>query len=281
MNRRGSAMSLALVAGAVVAIFSTIVVSSFSKNEYLQKVDQYRSMASIIKENLLSIVDNDAAWARIVRAPGNPALACLAVDGGNCGAGNFGIIKVYDANGTVVINNAANEGFDISGNRCTSFDAINGHESCIFKFVITANCSGPCGITQYPAGMIVAPSPKIQVQATIQFKPLRAIMGSAVNVTSTQYTFNFIRGNQDGSLAKYCSSLNGIFDAKTNICAAPGTVPADFDCTVLAGPHAWFAGFAADGTPQCANDSKVGVGCSDTTAIVGYMPDGSVVCSGY
>lgn len=280
-NQRGSALVIALIISVVVAIFALTLPRFFSELNSEYKVHNAKATALMIKENLISILDNDSAWYQTVMNNNN--LACLRSPGGGAPCSTFGNIEVYEGDGVKFLSNAPSSGFDIQGNPCDNFDPVNGHESCVFKYNVTWSCYGACGTTSFTGAQFVASTPQIQLHATLQYSPKGSTLKNALRVAdssangSSPYTINFVRGHENNTLSNYCNSINGVFDQSSGQCQATTGEPVNFTCP----DRYWFVGFNPDGSPNCAPDIKLNAGCPNGKAALGYDANGGLLCGAF
>ncbi len=279
LNARGSALLNVLFATTIVGMITLMAASYFKDLEKKSQQDAVRAQATTVKESLLSLLDNDAAWAKIVAL--NPSLNCLQVDGIPCDP--TGPVVLYEADGTLLGGTAATDGFNLNGLYCNTFNAAVGDPSCVFQFVVNVACVGPCGNTSKLPGDLIARAPKLTLTSTFTYSSSDPKLRGQLNNNNVAYNFNFLRGSRSQTLAGFCNSLDGIFNSTTMTCQAVGAAPPAFNCTVApwGDPHSWFVGFDATGNPICKKDVKVDAGCPPGAAFVGIRADGSWRCGGF
>lgn len=228
-----------------------------------------------VKYDVMSVLDNDANWATMVNSNAN--LACLrkTAIGTTCPAGDLGAISLLNLDGTPYLSaGAGNEGFDLMGNRCTTW---NISEDCAFRYEVRVACNGPCTPTQYQnaATDLVASSPRLKLTGEFMVSP--RIAEKLGNLSGTKYDIQMIRGSMSQTMSNSCNTLAGIFDQRTNVCKSNiGTADA---ALCLAGE--WFVGYNADGSKICVPDIKRGKYCPDGAAATGMDSRGNLSCSSF
>lgn len=282
MNSRGSALLWALVSAGVMASMATVMPGYFTQIKKANRHALLRASIVVVKESVMSVLDNEAAWVKTVEA--NPSLACLRTNGGNCGAGPGGEIEVRHGDNSVFIANSATAGFDLQGRSCNEFNAADGHETCIFQMKVSWECeTSPCEATVLPAGFLTAARPRLRLRSTFAYAPRDQAQRNALNIGSPEFTFLFQRGSQSKSLSRYCNAVQGLFNPNTLECDSSLT-PRTFDCKDPAqggADYLWFMGWDANGALMCAPDPKVGVRCPDGSGVTGYDERGFLGCQGF
>lgn len=277
-QEKGQALVYVLVVSSIIVAGAYYLRSSMTPEKQM-KINSYKSAAEMIKENVMSALDNDAAW--FVTVNKNPTLNCLKTPGATCTSANYGTINVYDGDGVLLLGKNANLGFDLSGKPCNTYKTT-GDKDCIFQFKVKWSCNGPCSSTSFIPGAIVASGPRVRLEATFAFSP-PANQKKLQNLLYTKkdsYTFNFVRGSKSKTLSQYCNSINGLFNQADSTCKSAISRPYYFDCTSV-NPHSWFVGFKNDGTPICKLDAKLGSVCGTGAAVTGYAADGSIICGAF
>lgn len=275
-NQSGSAMVIALIISVIVAIFASTLPRYFGELNREYQVHNAQATALMLKENLISVLDNDAAWSQTVARNSN--LSCLATPGAICST--LGDIQVYEADGTPLISNNPTDGFDIQGNVCHTFNATTGDDQCVYQYKISWSCVGACTATTFSINPLVAASPQVQLKGTLIYSPKRSNLKGALRTsdasggTVSSYTINFARGHNDNTLSNYCNSINGTFDQTSGNCQATTGEPQSFTCAA----HTWFQGFDASGNPICSNDVKISSSCASGQAALGYDSNGGIIC---
>lgn len=179
------------------------------------------AQADTIRHNLVSALNNDAAWANTVRA--NPSLSCLAPlyaeapGEASCEAGMEPVsgIQVRNAGpdgGTVIYDGGpAVNGFTATGAPCAKFLPA-GSDACPFRVNLTLEilCSGAdCA------------SPQVKIRHELKYAPKDQAFRVAFN--EGRYAFDFLRGQSPGGGGKdpkeICEAMfGGIFVAATQGC---------------------------------------------------------------
>lgn len=272
----GQAMVMSIMVSGVIAAGAYFLMAPDPNRKSL-KINNVKYSAEMVKENLMAVLDNDAAWAKTIELNSN--LACLRTPG-TCATSSFGAINVYDADGTLVAGLAPTSGFDLSGKPCNTFSSTGPDLNCVFKYTVTASCNGACEPTTLVPGMPVAVSPRIRIVGSFQFASKDKDLDQRLSGLNPTYRFDFMRGSKGKTLSQYCNSIEGVFDQRTSICRSAISKPKSFDCTT-ANPHSWFIGFRKDGTPVCKNDMKLGLNCPSGTAVLGYSADGRMICGAF
>jgi hypothetical protein len=287
--QKGSALIIALLAVVTIAILAAILPSMFNQNLKAIRALSARTAALTVKENVMAVIDNDAAWVATLNNPtNNGALRCLKINGAVCTAANFQTLEINESDGAPFIQNGANRGFKFDGTPCSTFKAGGITDDCVYKYTITWDCGpGPCKPTKLQAGNPIALEPSVHIKGAFEFSPKEnSLAGMVANDPTgplggpSTYHIDFTRGSQSKTLSKFCNSIDGIFDQQTKECESNLGVKG-FDCTTILGPQSWFAGFNPDGSPNCIWDPKVNKSCPPGTAVRGYAADGGLVCGGF
>jgi hypothetical protein len=293
-----STIVMVLLLATVVAGLSSILPDLLTSIDRGTKLLVVKSSATLAKENVMAMLDNDAVFAATIQLPqNNSKLGCLKTAGATCtfNAGAAETISLADAEGNMVLH-APNpsHGFTAAGQPCQTFGDPSVSDNCIFRFVIQVECEGACTATTFPAGTpaVVPPGtipilPKIRFLSSLDFKPKDGmIKAGSLNVANntSPYQIKFQRGGKETkTIAKFCTSVNGYFDQKTQQCES-ALAPASFDCRNPAtggNPHSWFVGFTPTGAPKCMTDSTVALACPAGSAIVAYDEKGEFICGGF
>lgn len=148
-----SLVAIVLIFGAFSAAISLIEQS----NKIAKNLEIVTSIG-MIRTNLYNIIASDIAWHATVQNPANSNFSCLQVvapyPANNCanGPGNSGSFAFYEADGTLYYdpNASPNNGFDLKGVPCNSFDAVNGNLNCPFR--VTTNWSPICPVGSCSGG---------------------------------------------------------------------------------------------------------------------------------
>ncbi len=275
-NNKGSVLLSVVIVGGLIAAFAMVLPKFYSDNEILFKGNYIRNATSIVKESLIALLDNDAAWAETVNQ--NPGMACLRTAGAVCPSGPQPGIDIFEGDGSLYLSKVSTSGLTLNGEACNKFDAVNGNSTCVLKYTVTWECNGPCAATKFDNGVLIANKPNIKLKATLKYSPDLQNLKNLLDTSLNKYTFNFIRGSRSKTLSKFCNTISGVFNQQDQSCSAATAEPGDFDCTTLVGPHAYFIGFRPDGSPKCMNDINLPSSCPAGTAILGYEADGRVNC---
>lgn len=279
-NSHGSALIWTMAVVVCLAVIVSILPGYFTQIDRSYKGEAVKTSASMIKESLMSLLDNDAAWSQTV-AHNPQLLACLSISGAVCGPANFGAIRIFDGAGNA-FQTAKNEGFDLSGSKCSTFDANLGDPTCVLQYQVSwPGCSGPCPATVIPTGFLVAANPSINLTGTLIYSPIVRNLIGLINTQSSALSFNFLRGTRSKTLSKFCNSISGIFKQDSMQCQKQLYVPNTFTCVTAANPYSWFKGYDSSGTPICQDDINIHFGCHDGAGVVGYTQDGTLQCSTY
>ncbi|MBC7420971.1 MAG: hypothetical protein H7328_09610 [Bdellovibrio sp.] len=278
-NQKGSVMVWVLVASVSIAGVASFLPQLFTANERAIKINYARSSILIVKESIIAMLDNDAVWAETLNH-NLPTMSCLTTAGAICAAGPHAGIELYDAEGNLFLSQAANSGLTLTGEPCNTFDAANGHPTCVLKFNLTWECNGACPATQFN-GVLIADKPSIKLKANLIFAPEKLKEANLVDTKKSDYSFDILRGSQTKTLSNFCNSITGVFNQQSQSCAAATSEQNTFDCTVMAGPKTFFVGFSSNGTPKCMNYLNLGAMCPSGTAVIGYREDGVIACGAF
>jgi hypothetical protein len=259
---------------AIVATMAVAMLTYFdSLNSSLQTTNT-TAVATQVKENLIAVLDNDAAWIQTVA--NNPSMACLRTNGAICDSAAFGEIAVFEGDGSLWFDANPKKGFDVSGQPCDTFGDNDGNR-CVFRFSIRPEClGGSCTPTELLPGALIATKPKIRV--TGQFTFARTGLSSRSKLNPTLYSFDLTRGNAERTLSKFCSSVDGLFDQFNSRCKSLIGDKDTFDCTQIVGPGGYFVGYAPDGTPKCDRTAMFAATCPKGSAVVGLGYRGNLIC---
>jgi hypothetical protein len=277
-NQNGSALLWVLGAASVVAVISAALPQFFNSAEQDFKVNYSKNSITMIKESLIALLGNDAAWVETLRH--NSSMDCLKTAGITCSSGLHSGFDVYDADGALYLAQNASSGFTLSGEPCNQFSAAAGHATCVVKFNLSWECNGACVPTAFD-GVLVASRPNVKLKADLIFAPLVNKIKNLIDQQSKAYSFDILRGTQAKTISNFCNSMNGVFNQQKQTCKTANSEPVDFDCTVSNGPHAILMGFENDGTPQCWLDLNVGTSCPEGEAITGFRADGRYFCGAF
>ena len=286
VNQRGSTIIYGLIIAGILGALALVVPTYFQSLSKAVQMERNRTSALLVKESLMSMLDNEAVWAATVNNPANANLACLRTPGATCQPNDFGLIQIFQADGTSFIDNAPETGIDTRGEKCTTLAVEGVDDSCLFRMRVTWECplnaTGSCDPTTLEAGQLTAAQPKVRLKAAFEFvgrssQDVMPLQSETQNKVS-RYSIDFIRGGQKKNVAGFCQSVNGLFDPTSSTCKSTVSPSKSFNCKDIVGGPAWFVGFSADGTPICAKDSNTQVQCPEGTAIVGYYTSGDFAC---
>ena len=276
-SNKGFSVITVLVLIALIAAVSGGIMTYFSGLRGASKQGKASEAIRQIKENLVATIDNDMAWYKTTNdLLNNGSLGCLRnPPTAPCAGMSGSFFALIDGDGTPIITTNPESGFDIAGSPCSTFVSGGGPIPCMYRYELKWQClGGACSATTFPAGGgINASTPKVQIIGTLK---VSSAYPNEKSVNTLAYNIDITRGSVDKTLAKFCTSINGTFDGKGS-CASAMSNPQQFDCRTL-GPHYYFAGFNASGTPACVQDVKTGNYCQDGSGVVGLTADGSIQC---
>lgn len=290
-SERGSALIWAIVAAAVMIGVASMLPGMFLQVKKSNREALLRMSAILAKENAMATLGNEAAWAAtILHASNSGKLDCLRTPGARCPSAGASDISVVEADGNVLISAEPTRGFDLQGAPCNEFDAVNGHETCVFRLQISWSCDdvggGLCAPTETPPDFIAPARPVVRFRGAFQYSPKDRSLLRLINSTTVAYRMDFERGSDTSALAKRCKSFGGVFNSVTLECRSSNAEPDQFDCkdasTPLGADYMWFIGYRRDSSgairPLCTRDRKVDVGCRPGTGVTGWNPRGVFGC---
>ncbi len=191
LGQGGQSLISALIGIGIATMTILVVITMQQIASRQQAQTNFTFQADSIRRSLKSTLNSPASWARTVAAsensppyvqgggdftappPVNAGLNCFIAPGSDCkdGAGNpltnQPINVVREANGTVVYNIFANNGFTIQGTPCNGFVAppADGNDACPLRFTIVwsavcgATCTGTTAVPQISVIPIYNPAP--------------------------------------------------------------------------------------------------------------------------
>ena len=269
-GNKGSALTISLVTVAVISAAFIGVYSIFLQAEKSALRILTKSSAMMIKESMMSLIANDAAWSETIARNAN--LACLRAAGAVCDPASVGTFSLFDGAGNVVFDSTnAAAGFDLTGASCSSFPS----QACPFRFEFRIDCGVlGCAPTLLSAGQIVPPQPNVDVVGRMQVEPSRNWMNLAL---TGPYAFQFSRTSPTRSLSSVCAKMGGTYNSVTEDCTSPVSAPPSFTCP----RGTMFQGFQVNGLPNCSVDRRFNTSCPVGTAVLGYVSDGSIICGSF
>lgn len=282
-NQSGSSIMVILMVVGILAIASGAVLTRFRVLQQTASSIGYPEALRQVRDSVKATLDNDGAWFQTVG--NNPNTLCLRDRSPNpqdtCTNASFGTLTVRLADNSIfIMDNNPNRGFDLQGQPCNQFGNA-GNTTCVFRYIVSWRCQGGvCPQTEFKPGALVASRPVIEVSATLQISPTVSAVFERYKLDA--YSFTITRGQEEGTISKFCSSLpGGNYTQSTKDCTSTFTHPNGFDCEALAGPYYWFAGYDSAGQPICVPDVKLGKACSEGSGIVGYNARGEFLCGTY
>jgi hypothetical protein len=150
LNQNGTSIAEVTVSAATVVTLALASASFY--NYYNQQDDQakYKQTAVMLRQEVLGLLSNEDSWSKTValNIGAHAEMKCLDPEQklfcDNGATANS--ISVYDAQGTVIIDGTnATAGFTKYGKPCTTFDGVNGDDSCPIQIKVgwKAACAQP------------------------------------------------------------------------------------------------------------------------------------------
>ncbi len=199
----GQIMAAGVIVTAAVLIFGG--VSSFSK---AKSIYNKKNGLESVRNQVIQTLESEIGMANTIAA--NPSLSCLATRS-DCAAqaSTDWPIKIVSSDGVLLVDpGVPTQGFSSSGVPCTSFDAINGNDSCPIQLKVSWQpiCgAGPC------------------LNPQNRFIGAFSIEGKAFNqkVNVKKYGFTIFPLKYDSTLESNCAALGGTFNSTNGNCALP------------------------------------------------------------
>ncbi len=154
----------------------------------------------------------------------------------------------------------AQAGFDLKGNPCTAF-STSGNDSCPLRYDITLKSR----IFQN-ANWIDT------LHFALSFRPASA--GLILNTNTSQFTFDLVRNLNDQSVESACISINGIYDANSNLCSAKITK----SVATCIGGQTYRGPAANNGANNCDNKTTALTKCASSQVVKGFDIKGNPIC---
>ncbi len=203
INIKGFSLVQTLVIIGVISILWTVVTELLNQVQKSQYEVLMKSTVLSVRNSLLANISSSSAWQKTVSL--QPSLKCTNNTDPYCdGAPASKDIIVYDAAGSVVFDSTvASNGFTVNGVKCSTYDAVNGNDSCPIgvKVQWRALCSN--GLCQGQQDL---------VSLQFDFKPkntFRNVAFNSYNYNQIETPRNSISGNETPLLA--CAKIGKIF----------------------------------------------------------------------
>jgi len=206
---------------------------------------------------MMGYIRSDEAWLRVIGASVNSSAGfnCLATK--SC-SGVEQPFSLFNANGTRLSDPLnPHYGVDLHGNPCTAFSVESPDDTCVMRFDFTwvVDCS-----------TCVHQAPRVIGKVTLATKNRKVIMNM------NNYSIDFARGKEIGTVGETCKSLKGVFDSATGQCKLPfAGVPCSTASTMN--------GTLSDGEVNCELSPAYGPqSCPSGMKSVGIDAKGQVLC---
>lgn len=271
-NSNGSAVVMALVVLAIIAVFAVIFVSWKGQQNNIIYGYQGDISANLARSKIYATILNDDAWASTL----NCNVAAPPADCDFTGAtGTISLpsnLALMNPDKTIFYDSRRpNAGFDTQGNVCYTFDATKGNDQCPFRFDVRAV-------------FVALPGPPPTTQTTVTANFSMKFKTFKVNLNASRFEINQVRGSYTNTTENNCKKVNtgtrtGIYDQSSGECSVylnqpavcpPGKVvqgikedasgskfadciaPPAYIQSPCTGHNVIFAGFDVDGTYHCA-----------------------------
>lgn len=265
MSRRGLSLVEVIIASGVLGLLGMAIATLFLNTLKLQQNFELKSSLTSLQSSIRSTIQDEASWLKTVQNPGGAAgdsLSCLRDLPYDCSsqfadaAKPFQLQKLLSASGlTIVDGSSAGNGFTAKGERCDSYDEVDGNDACPIRVKVTWE------------PLTSSTLPTVAVQAKFEYKP--KTFGLALNIA--KYNFTEKKPGVVNSVESSCESLGGTFDSTTNTCSLPplGSCP---DGSIV-------TGFNSDGSKICKKiNTLLGADCPEGQMVVGFDKDGKQIC---
>ncbi len=254
INKRGMSLLVVLMVTGVVGISSLMVLNMGTQKRIVAQQMNMVVSADLIKQKLIGAVISPRSW-QLTQANNNAAFA-----GFNPAAPP--LLNLYKEDSGAVFYQAANAaaGFDFKGNQCTTF-TNGGNDSCPFHYDISLKNR----VLQNGSWIDT-------LHFALRFKPASTTF--VLNAGSPQFTFDIVRNLDDRSVESSCLSVNGIYDAATNLCSVKVTKPV----AACAGPQTYRGPASNVALTNCDNKIIAVTTCLGAQVVKGFALDGSPTC---
>lgn len=129
-NNKGFSLIQTLVVIGIISVLWTVVIELLNQVQKSQYEILMKSTVLSVKNSLLANLSSSSAWQKTVSL--QPSLKCTNNVSPYCdGAPASKDIVVYDSAGSVIFDSTSpSNGFTVNGVKCSTFDPVNGNDSC-------------------------------------------------------------------------------------------------------------------------------------------------------
>lgn len=258
LNEKGMALGTALFACIILGAVTLYILDTNQNKKIVQEGITVAVSAENIKNKLVNALNSKPSW-ELTKNHNSAALAATPLT-------NPPKINIYDHETSSVIINSTNPsaGFDEAGNACTTFNAVEGNDRCMFRYEVTVK-----SVTNSGGQNVVI------VRADLLFKPRTTKI--AFNGKKGQFSFDHAIGADQKAAENICESIGGVFAQTSQTCTKQLTISAACN-----GATQTYQGQAPGSTGACGSTQLPQQTCPTGQYIYGYNPETrTVLCRNF